>query len=88
VNDLLVITEPDVSCSDKLYTALSRDDTGFLVNLRIRRTKLSKDRRDRENYGIITVPMQFLSSTCVNSASFFVVFVATVKKLNQTDFYT
>jgi hypothetical protein len=42
VNNLLVIIEPDVSRSDKLYTALSWDDTGFLVNLRIRRTGLSE----------------------------------------------
>ena len=58
--NLLVIIEPDVSRSDKLYTALSWDDTDLLVNLRIRRTGLSK-RKKRENYGIITVPMQFLS---------------------------
>jgi hypothetical protein len=47
VNNLLVIFEPDVSRSDELYTALSWDDTDFLVNLRIRRTGLSK-KEERE----------------------------------------
>ena len=47
-NNLLGIFEPDVSRSDKLYTALRWDDTDFLVNLRIRRTKLS-EKEEREN---------------------------------------
>ena len=59
VNYLLAIFEPDESRGDKLYTTVSWDDADFLVNLQIRRTGLSK--RERENYGIITVPMQFLS---------------------------
>jgi hypothetical protein len=80
VNNLLIIIEPDVSRSGKLYTALSRDDTGFLVNLRTGRTGLSKN-EERESYDIITVPMQFLFRTCVNTVFFVVVFVATVKKL-------
>ena len=42
INYLLVVIEPDVSRSDKLYTALSWDDTDFLVYLEIRRTGLSK----------------------------------------------
>ena len=42
MNDLLVIVEPDVSRSGKLYTTSSWDDAGFLVNLRIQRTGLSK----------------------------------------------
>ena len=59
MNYLLAIFEPDESRGDKLYTTVSWDDADFLVNLQIRRTGLSK--RERENYGIITVPMQFLS---------------------------
>lgn len=60
MNNLILIIEPDVSCSNKLYTAMSWDDTDFLVNLQIRRTGVSK-KEERENHDIITVPMQFLS---------------------------
>jgi hypothetical protein len=42
MNNLPAILEPDVSRSDKLYTAMSWDDTDFLINLQIQRTGLSK----------------------------------------------
>ena len=44
-NNLCLVLEPDVSRGDKLYTAMSWDDTGFLVNLRIQRTKLATEKR-------------------------------------------
>ena len=50
VNNLLVIIEPDVSRSGKLYTAMSWDDTAFLVNLRIRRTGLIKKKESELLY--------------------------------------
>ena len=48
MNYLLAIFEPDESRGDKLYTTVSWDDADFLVNLQIRRTGLSKKKRERE----------------------------------------
>lgn len=80
-NNFRVILKPDVSRGDKLNTAMSWDDTAFLVNLRIGRAELSK--KGEERYEVITVPMQVLSWICVTSTSFVVVFLAIVKKLNR-----
>lgn len=58
-NNLRLVLEPDVSRGNELDTAVSWDDTDFLVNLRIQRTGLNKKRRGKCD--VITVPMQSLS---------------------------
>lgn len=46
VNNLLVIMEPDVSHSSKLYTPSRCNSTVILSNLQIQRTGLSKKERE------------------------------------------